>query len=76
MATLGAPPHVIGHVLNHAPAESLGQIGAVYRRHDYMYETREVLAAWAVEVGRTTSVMNALGPADREHLLLQARSSP
>ena len=54
MAKLGAPPHVIGHALNHAPAASLGQLGAIYVRHDYAPETRQVLAAWAGEVGRIT----------------------
>jgi len=65
MARLGAPPHVIGRVLNHAPAASLGQIGAVYVRHDYTHETRQLLAAWAVEVGRITNVAGALVPDDR-----------
>jgi integrase len=74
MAKLGAPPHIIGHVLNHAPAASLGQIGAVYVRHDYMHETRELLAAWAVEVGRITGVLGTLGPDDRDRLLLATRS--
>jgi integrase len=50
MARLGVPPHVIGHALNHAPAASLGQLGAVYVRHDYVHETRKALAAWALEV--------------------------
>jgi integrase len=54
MARLGAAPHVIGHALNHAPAASLGQIGAIYVRHDYESETRQVLAAWAREVKRVT----------------------
>jgi integrase len=54
MARLGAPPHVIGHALNHAPAASLGQLGAIYVRLDYEPETRQVPAAWAGEVGRLT----------------------
>jgi integrase len=50
MARLGVPPHVIGYALNHAPAASLGQLGAVYVRHDYVHETRKALEAWAAEV--------------------------
>jgi integrase len=74
MARLGAPPHVIGRVLNHAPAASLGQIGAVYVRHDYMHETRQLLAAWAIEVGPMTDVLTTLGPDDRDQLLLATGS--
>lgn len=65
MARLGAPPHVIGHALNHAPAASLGQIGAIYVRHDYEPETRQALAAWAREVSRMTGGAGPLGPSDR-----------
>ena len=61
MARLGAAPHVIGHALNHAPAASLGQIGAIYVRHDYEPETRKVLASWAREVSRITSAAGPLG---------------
>jgi hypothetical protein len=56
-------PHVIGHALNHAPAASLGQLGAVYVRHDYVRETRTALAAWALEVEK---IVNALGAGDPE----------
>jgi integrase len=63
MARLGVPPHVIGHALNHAPAASLGQLGAVYVRHDYVHETRTALEAWALEVEK---VVNALGAGDPE----------
>lgn len=62
MARLGAPPYVIGHALNHAPAASLGQIGAIYVRHDYEDETRQALEAWALEVERLTGHSDRLEP--------------
>ena len=68
MARLGAPPHVIGHALNHAPAASLGQIGAIYVRHDYEPETRQALAAWAREVSRIASAADPPGPARMNNL--------
>lgn len=59
MAKLGVAPHVIGHALNHAPAASLGQLGAIYVRHHYERETRQALAAWADEVRRVTAAVAA-----------------
>jgi integrase len=64
MARLGAPPHVIGHALNHVPAASLGQLGAIYVRHDYGRETRQVLTAWASDVKRIAGAASAIGKND------------
>jgi integrase len=51
MARLGHPPHVVGAVLNHAPASTQG-ITAIYVRHRFTEEKRAALHAWGREVER------------------------
>lgn len=43
---LGVPPHIVGSVLNHAPAGYKG-VTAVYTRGTLIYERRRALVAWA-----------------------------
>jgi integrase len=49
MARLNAPPHVLGKVLNHAPA-SLQGVTAIYNRYAYEPQKREALEAWAEHI--------------------------
>lgn len=43
---LGVPPHIVGTVLNHAPASYKG-VTAVYTRGPLVFERRRALVAWA-----------------------------
>jgi len=49
MAQLGAQPHIIERVLNHAGGQISG-IAAVYNRHTYESEMRRALELWAEHV--------------------------
>jgi hypothetical protein len=47
---LGIPPHLVGSVLNHAPASYKG-VTAVYTRGDLIFARRRALVAWARLLG-------------------------
>jgi integrase len=49
MARLNVAPHVLGKVLNHAPA-SLQGVTAIYNRYAYEPQKREALEAWAEHI--------------------------
>jgi integrase len=47
MAGLGAPPHIIGLTLAHAPGRVFGATTSIYLKADYLAERRAALDAWA-----------------------------
>ncbi|MGD2131621.1 MAG: tyrosine-type recombinase/integrase [Maricaulaceae bacterium] len=54
MARLGANPHVVERVLNHATS-STAPLARVYQRYEYEAEKKAALEAWAAHVGGLTT---------------------
>ncbi|HWN51457.1 MAG TPA: tyrosine-type recombinase/integrase, partial [Xanthobacteraceae bacterium] len=49
MARLGIAPHVADKILNHQ-AGTISGVAAIYQRHDFLAERREVLETWGTHV--------------------------
>jgi integrase len=58
LARLGAPPHVVGAILDHAPA-TLAGVTSIYNRHGYGPEARKALGTWAKRVDGLVSGQGA-----------------
>jgi integrase len=52
MAQLKVPPHVVEKIINHRGAETLGPVGKIYQRYNYLEERREALELWAQTLAR------------------------
>ncbi len=47
LAELRVPPHVTEKILNHSASRTVGPMGKIYQRYDYLEERREALELWA-----------------------------
>jgi integrase len=52
MAELKVPPHVTEKILNHSASKTVGPMGKIYQRYDYLEERRDALEQWAAALTR------------------------
>jgi integrase len=55
MAALRVSPHVTEKILNHAASRTVGPMGRIYQRYDYLEERREALEQWAAALARVVT---------------------
>jgi integrase len=52
LAELRVPPHVTEKILNHSASRTIGPMGKIYQRYDYLEERRGALEQWAAALTR------------------------